>query len=74
MRTEMKFTRQTNFTGRNGFMKCSGIEILGLIDNKVMISPLTSKGQVGRCDIAVPVENLLELAQKLQQAYHDYKK
>lgn len=54
-------------------MKCSGIDLLTLEHkNSVMLAPLTSRGDVGRCDIEVPLENLPELIEKLQaiQAAH----
>ena len=59
--------RQTNFTGRNGYFACGGIEVLHLNhNNSVMLSPLTSRGVVGRCDIEVPLENVPDLIVQLQ--------
>ena len=67
---QVKFERQTHFTGRNGYGKCNGIDLLPLDHNKsLMIAPLTSRGDVGRCDIEVPMENLPELIAKLQEIY-----
>ena len=64
---QVKFARQTNFTGRNGYFACSGIEVLHLNhNNSVMLSPLTSRGVVGRCDIEVPLENVPDLIAQLQ--------
>lgn len=60
------FSRITNFTGRNGLMKCSGIEIMPISNDRVILSPLTSKGIVGRCDIFIPVEDIPKLIQTLQ--------
>ncbi len=66
MSNDVKWQRTTNFTGRNGYAKCSGLEVLPLPHNDtVMLSPLTSRGVVGRCDIEVPVEALPELIAKL---------
>lgn len=62
----------TIFTGRNGTMKCNGVELLGLGESKgetdkVMISPLTSKGAVGNCGIVVPVEAVPQMISLLAQ-------
>jgi hypothetical protein len=63
----VKFTRQTNFTGRNGYHKCSGIELWVMNGQQaVNIAPLTSKGVVGRCDIEVPLEDVPALIAALQ--------
>lgn len=64
---QVKFERITNFTGRNGFMKCSGIDLLETSDKTVMLSPITSKGTIGRCDISVPVESIPALIAALEQ-------
>jgi len=72
---QILFKRNTNFTGRNGYMKCSGVEILPLAHgHSVMISPITSKGTVGKCDIEIPAEHLLELASELQGIHERLKK
>lgn len=66
MQKEISFDRTTNFTGRNGYFKCAGVEVLECEHNDtVMLSPITSKGNIGRCDIAVPIENLKALANTL---------
>lgn len=63
MQKQIKFIRQTMFTGRNGYFKCSGIDFLGLdYDDNVMIAPLTSRGEIGRCDITFPKEQGREIA------------
>jgi hypothetical protein len=59
--------RLTNFTGRNGWFRCSGLDIQPLEHNQsVMIAPLTSQSMVGRCDIEIPLEALPEVVAKLQ--------
>lgn len=72
---EIKFTRQTNFTGRNGYMKCGGIEVMGF-DHKsmVQVAPITSKGAVGRCDIEIPLEDVPALIAALQEIAGQTKK
>lgn len=61
----------TNFTGRNGFMKCSGVEVLPASEGEIILSPLTSKGAVGRCDIWLELESVPELITALQHAYNE---
>ena len=68
MSTQIKFDRMTNFTGRNGYFKCSGIEFMSLKhSNKVMLTPLTGKGAAARCDVTIPVENLQEFISELEK-------
>jgi len=67
MATPVTWKRSTNFTGRNGYSKCSGLDMLPLDHNdSVMLSPLTSRGAVGRCNIEIPMESLPEVIAKLQ--------
>lgn len=68
MAMTIKFSRQASFTGRNGYFKSSGIELLDLssLTNEVMISPITSKGLVGRCHISVPLDDLPQFIKELQ--------
>jgi hypothetical protein len=53
----VNFKRPVTFTGRNGTFKCIGVELMECGD-RVQISPITSKGQIGRCDIDVPAEDV----------------
>ena len=67
MQLQIGWNRTTNFTGRNGYMQCKGMDVLTLPgSNSVMLSPLTSRGKVGRCDIEVPIEALPQLIEALQ--------
>ena len=66
----IKFDRECNFTGRNGYFKQSGIQVMDVSDNKVMIIPLTSKGMSARCDIEIPKECIPEMVSKLLHFYH----
>ncbi|HNU14064.1 MAG TPA: hypothetical protein PKI55_06345 [Chitinophagaceae bacterium] len=64
----IKFTKETNFTGRNGYFKASGLELSGYDPNgNVMLTPLTSKGLAGRCDITIPVEDIPSLIKQLKK-------
>jgi hypothetical protein len=60
----LAFNRHVTFTGRNGTMKCAGVELMEF-DDRVQISPITSKGDVGRCDIDIPKENVPALIEAL---------
>ena len=68
MTTTIKFSRETNFTGRNGYFKASGVELSGY-DRKgnVLLTPLTSKGNAARCDVTIPVEDIPNLIKQLQK-------
>lgn len=63
---KVTFNKITNFTGRNGYMKCGGVEVFPYSHEPVtMLSALTSKGEVGRCDIAIPNEDVVSVAKAL---------
>ena len=49
------------FLGRNGSMKCRGIEVLVGRRGVLCLMPLTSKGDGGRCEIQVPLSALKRL-------------
>lgn len=63
------FSRQTTFLGRNGYMKCSGLDLCqgGLRDDLVLLAPLTSRGHVGRCELEIQLEDLPALISGLQK-------
>lgn len=65
MITQIDFSRIVTFTGRNGTFKCKGIEIMEISDNRIMLSPVTSLGSIGRCNIDIPFENLQEFVDSL---------
>ena len=68
MQEQVKFNKFTQATGRNGCLKCSGLDILSLDHNgTILLAPLTSKGYVARCDIEIPVEAVPELIAKLRE-------
>jgi hypothetical protein len=73
MTKTIEFTRKTKFTGRNGYFNASGIELMKISDNKIMITPITGRGEPGRCDIEIPIENIrdliYELGDLIQQKY-----
>ena len=61
------FTRKVTALGRNGVMTCIGVEVWGwgAEHDSVSISPITSKGYVGRGRIEVPEEDLARVAEAL---------
>ena len=62
----IQFKRLTNCTGRNGYFKQSGIDLLVTSNDSIMLSPITSKGTIGRCDMEIPKESIDELIKVLQ--------
>jgi predicted Rdx family selenoprotein len=68
MDATIKFCRETNFTGRNGYFKASGLLVTGYDQHgNVMLTPITSKGKEARCDIEVPVQDIPQLIKQLQK-------
>jgi hypothetical protein len=67
----MKLTEQTEFLGRNGLFKCNGFEISVYVkpnyQKVIMIEPLTSRGQIGRCAIEIPHSDLQTFINQLQE-------
>ena len=60
--------RQTHFTGRNGYLKCNGVQFTPLQhNNSVLMLAVNSRGDVARCDIEIPAEALPELIETLQK-------
>ena len=59
------------FTGRNGMGKCHGVEIMSISSDCLMISPITSKGAIGRCDITIPVEAIGDVIASLTKVKND---
>ena len=66
----IEFNHLTQFLGRNGTGKCSGIFLhtSTMFDKKpvVYMQPLTSKGNTARCTMIVPVDALDDLISALQ--------
>lgn len=60
MVAEVKFRLTSQFLGRNGYCKCSGVQLIGDPAN-VTITPLTSRNELGRCEITIPVEEIPNL-------------
>ena len=62
-------SRETAFLGRNGTGKCAGFDFFKSNDNNsVVVTPLTSKMAMGRCEIQIPLEDLQEFVKALMEA------
>jgi hypothetical protein len=71
MRSEIKYKRNCECIGRNGFAKQAGLEVMLLSrqarDNaNVNLSPIGVRGGVLNCSIEIPVEQLGEVIAALQ--------
>jgi hypothetical protein len=70
-RIQFKNSDATFFLGRNGFFQCRGLDISScfVAGGVVSISPITSKGKVGRAMIDFPVNCIPALVELLQSIY-----
>ncbi len=64
--------KKTFFLGRNGVGKCIGYHILKC-EKDIVFAPITSKGHVGRCEIAIPKEEIDYLIKTLNVFSNLYK-
>jgi len=67
MTTKINFDRSVNFIGRNGYFKAKGLDLYAN-ESIVIFQPITSKGNVGRCSIEIPIENVAALMNALSEA------
>lgn len=67
---QVKFSRQTSFTGRNGEFVATGVDFEPT-KRGVMIAPITSKGTIGRCDITIPLEDIPAFIEALKSVIND---
>ena len=63
---EIKYDRTVHFMGRNGYFKQGGVEVYAN-DHLVILQPLTSRGETGRCSIEIPIENVAAVMNALSQ-------
>lgn len=62
----VEYTELSNFEGRNGFFKCSGLKIIRISsDTEIYIYPTTSKGRTGRGMIGVPIADIDKVIEAL---------
>lgn len=62
---QVQWQRMTEFLGRNGYGKCSGIELFR-INETVSLVPLTSRGEPARCSTLIPIEAVPRLIEELK--------
>jgi hypothetical protein len=68
MNEELKFKRHVKFEGRNGYFSSIGLKITKFDkDNILNIYPITSKNNVARCLIEIPVEEIDDLIEILKK-------
>jgi len=72
MFVEHRYTEPTTFLGRNGQFKAIGIEVGKLqafetSPEEVQLSPITSKGDIGRCRICIPVAEIPAVIKVLER-------
>ena len=60
------FERATQFLGRNGTFKCTGM-VVGVQNDIIFLEPITSKGKTGRGCLEVPVEHADSLIAALRE-------
>lgn len=66
---KIHFSTLTEFTGRNGVGKCSGVEVMPFShEDYILLTPLTSKGEIARCDFRIPKADAIKLAEALLRA------
>lgn len=69
----IKFKRTTQFLGRNGCFKSTGVSVGRLYngDDKIKIEPITSKDKPARCYVYIPQEDIPELIETLKELVND---
>ncbi len=65
----VEFQRNVHFLGRNGDGKCAGFHAepqWSAHGDVVTIAPITSKGEVARCNMQIPIEALDDVIEALK--------
>jgi hypothetical protein len=62
----------TAAVGRNGIMQCHGVAAIGyvFVDDKpvnIRLQPYTSRGDLGRCEISIPLAHAADVAEALRE-------
>jgi hypothetical protein len=76
MLREISFSRETRFQGRNGYFRCKGLAVgraptVTSGGEVIFCEPVTSRGEVGNCQIQVPVEAVPELIGVLRELQNE---
>lgn len=53
--------------GRNGYAHSSGIDLMKLSNDNILLTPITSKGNLQSCEIEIHKDCIPELIQQLQK-------
>ncbi len=61
----VKWHNLTEFLGRNGYGKCSGVELFKANDT-ISLVPLTSRGEPARCSVLIPIKAIPRLIEELK--------
>ena len=68
MNEELKFKRHVKFQGRNGYFNSIGGQLTKHDNDDILnIYPITSKNNVARCLIEIPVEEIDDLIEILKK-------
>jgi len=70
----MKFSQRTESLGRSGMIITTGLDLHKNLWNNgetVILSPVTSKGTVGRCSIEIPTADIPQLISELRGMLSD---
>ena len=68
MNEELKFKRHVKFQGRNGYFNSIGLQLTKHDNDDILnIYPITSKNNVARCLIEIPVEEIDDLIEILKK-------
>lgn len=62
----LMFTEETTFLGRNGSFRQAGLAV-SLGDHDLVLEPVTSKVQVGRCELRIPKQDLPDFMLAINQ-------
>ncbi len=68
----IKFNRQTDYRGRNGWGKQTGIEVRKtMLSNTIVINPTNTMGATDACVIEIPRESLQAVVNALTHFYNE---
>ncbi|HRT03826.1 MAG TPA: hypothetical protein P5513_07795 [Candidatus Diapherotrites archaeon] len=62
---EIRFSKEVNFIGRNGYFKCIGLKMYNTL-GVITLQPITSKNYGANCEVQIPIEDRDEFIKKLQ--------
>jgi len=69
MSKEIRFKKRTQYLGRNGGGFSIGLDISNPLGDTIQIAPLNTKGNVAKCIIEVPYDNLRDVIKGLWEMF-----